>query len=306
MIDYLCYCSRRGRDSKGLLISINLKDRGEAFQAKHFCQFGYTRRAYFSSPSVIPPEQSHIPTWSLSSSSLAMMLSCRAAKAARAQGAGLPPTMSVCAIFRVMFWSTMLIDQSVPEPVPPTFSMRLLLWMTGNLIFRGVFTIQAYWLFKSFPQNYIWFYLYMQSGMSTFASRSKTGFKSYIPKLMMTLEVQTYIWSTLPRDPKNAAAVWRRKFKQFGLVREELKKMPPSAHFPILENLTHMDIVGLYFMVRCGWALPMDERKARKGKCTCRSERLEWVPTWLATWQWVIITKRIHYFPGHCGSFHTQ
>ena len=155
MIDYLCYCGRGGRDSQGLLISINLKDRGEAFQAKHFCQFGYTRRAQFSSPSVIPPEQSHIPTWSLSSSSLAMMLSCRAAKAARAQGAGLSPTMSVCAIFRVMFWSTMLIDQSVPEPVPPTFSICLLLWMTGNLVCKGVFTIYAYWLLKSFPQNYI-------------------------------------------------------------------------------------------------------------------------------------------------------
>ena len=111
MIDYLCYCGRGGRETQGLLISINLRDGSEAFQAKHFCLFRCRQRAYISSPSEIPPEQNHIPTWSLSSSSLAMMLSCRAAKAARAQGAGLPPTMSVCAFFRVMFWNTMLIDQ---------------------------------------------------------------------------------------------------------------------------------------------------------------------------------------------------
>ena len=152
MIDYLCYCGRGGRETQGLLISINLRDGSEAFQAKHFCLFRCRHTS--PPPSVIPQEQNHIPTWSLSSSSLAMMLSWRAAKAARAQGAGLPPTMSVCAIFRVMFWSAMLIDHSLPEPVPPTFSMRLLLWMTGNLIFKCVFTLQAYYLVKVLsPQN---------------------------------------------------------------------------------------------------------------------------------------------------------
>ena len=42
----------------------------------------------------------------------------------------------------------------------------------------------------------------MQSGMSTFASRSKTGFKSYIPKLMMTLEVRHISEVLYPGTPK--------------------------------------------------------------------------------------------------------
>ena len=207
MIHYLCYCGRGGRETQGLLISINLRDGSEAFQAKHFCLFRCRQRAYFSSPSVIPPEQNHIPTWSLSSSSLAMMLSCRAARAARAQGAGLPPPMSVCAIFRVMFCSTMLIVQwSVIST-----------WASSANIFNALATLddrQPYIQMcnhysgkvsvKSFVSSkLIWFYLYMQSGMSTFASRSKTGFKSYIPKLIMNLEVaHMYIWNALRRDPK--------------------------------------------------------------------------------------------------------
>ena len=120
----------------------------------------------------------------------------------------------------------------------------------------------------------------MQSGMSTFASRSKTGFKSYIPKLMMTLEVRHISEVLYPGTPKKMLLLYGGgNSNSLDWSEKSFKKMPPSAHFPILENLTHMDIVGLYFMVRCGWALPMDERKARKGKCTCRSERLEWVPT---------------------------
>ena len=35
--------------------------------------------------------------------------------------------------------------------------------------------------------------LYMQSGMSTLASRSKTGFRSYIPELIVTLRVEECI-----------------------------------------------------------------------------------------------------------------
>ena len=49
---------------------------------------------------------------------------------------------------------------------------------------------------------------------------------------MMTLEVRHISEVLYPGTPKNAAAVWRRKFKQFGLVREELQKNATFCSFP--------------------------------------------------------------------------